>query len=89
MEPSSRRTCEQLKRDNAADGSADGPCRRLRRLALQEEQEQHALDAILAKVSAFGIQSLTWRERRALKQATSRQWAGEDDEADLEPRHNI
>jgi Zn-dependent protease len=47
--------------------------RRLRRIAMLEDLEQQRIDAILAKVSAHGMQSLTWGERRALKRATERQ----------------
>jgi hypothetical protein len=47
--------------------------RRLRRQAQREAAEQQLIDAILAKVSAQGMQSLTWSERRALKRATERQ----------------
>lgn len=47
--------------------------RRLRRQAQQEEQEQAQIDAILSKVSANGMHSLTWLERRALRKATERQ----------------
>ena len=47
--------------------------RRLRRQAQQEMAEQLLIDNILAKVSAQGLQSLTWHERRALKRATARQ----------------
>jgi Zn-dependent protease len=47
--------------------------RRLRKQAEREENEQSRIDAILAKVSAKGMQSLTWLERRALHQATERQ----------------
>ena len=47
--------------------------RKLRKQAEREENEQSRIDTILAKVSATGIQSLTWRERRALRQATERQ----------------
>ena len=46
---------------------------RLRRQAKLEEQEQGKIDVILAKVSAQGMQSLTWTERRTLKRATERQ----------------
>lgn len=46
---------------------------RLRRLAHHEAAEQDRIDAILAKVSAKGIRSLTWWERRTLHQATNRQ----------------
>jgi stage IV sporulation protein FB len=44
-----------------------------RRLAQQEETEQTQIDQILAKVSARGMQSLTWWERRVLRRATERQ----------------
>ena len=46
--------------------------RKLRRQAQAEEAEQGRIDAILAKVSAHGMQSLSWRERRALRKATER-----------------
>jgi len=46
---------------------------RLRRQAKLEEQEQERIDSILAKVSAQGMQSLTWLEKRTLKRATERQ----------------
>jgi stage IV sporulation protein FB len=39
----------------------------------EEMQEQERVDEILAKVSAHGMQSLTWWERRALHKATERQ----------------
>jgi stage IV sporulation protein FB len=47
--------------------------RRLRREAQQESDLQSRIDAILAKVSAQGMHSLTWSERRTLKKATERQ----------------
>jgi stage IV sporulation protein FB len=47
--------------------------RRLRREAQLESDLQSRIDAILAKVSAHGMQSLTWSERRTLKKATERQ----------------
>lgn len=47
--------------------------RRLRKQAQREEDEQAQIDAILAKVSAHGMNSLTWLERRALRKATERQ----------------
>jgi len=40
--------------------------------AQAEEQEQARIDAILAKVSAHGMHSLTWSEKRALRRATER-----------------
>jgi len=47
--------------------------RRAQRLAAQEQNEQARIDAILEKVSARGMHSLTWWERRALRKATERQ----------------
>ncbi|MDP9175491.1 MAG: site-2 protease family protein [Planctomycetota bacterium] len=46
---------------------------RARRIALQETAERTRIDLILAKVSASGMHSLTWLERRALRKATERQ----------------
>jgi Zn-dependent protease len=39
----------------------------------EERAEQDRIDSILAKVSAQGMNSLTWMEKRALRQATERQ----------------
>jgi hypothetical protein len=47
--------------------------KRARRIAQQEIAERQHIDAILAKVSANGMGSLTWRERRALHKATEHQ----------------
>jgi hypothetical protein len=47
--------------------------KKAQRRARQAELEQAHIDSILAKVSAQGMQSLTWRERRALHKATERQ----------------
>ena len=47
--------------------------RRLRRQAEADHAEQQRIDTILAKVSASGMNSLTWSERRALRRATERQ----------------
>ncbi len=44
-----------------------------RRRAEQAAQEQAQVDAILAKVSAHGMGSVTWRERRILRKATEHQ----------------
>jgi Zn-dependent protease len=44
--------------------------KRARKIAAEHQQEQAILDAILAKVSAKGMASLTWSERRTLKKAT-------------------
>lgn len=41
--------------------------------ARQAQAEQAAIDAILAKVSAKGMNSLTWWEKRTLRRATERQ----------------
>ena len=41
--------------------------------AMEDRREQVRIDAILAKVSARGMQSLTWSEKRALKKATEHQ----------------
>jgi len=43
-----------------------------RQHALEAAAERNRLDTILAKVSATGLKSLTWRERRALRRATER-----------------
>jgi len=47
--------------------------RRAAQLARDEASEQKRIDAILAKVSAHGMQSLTWLEKRTLKKATEHQ----------------
>ena len=47
--------------------------RRIRKKAQKEQQELARIDAILDKVAKQGMQSLTWFERRALRQATERQ----------------
>ena len=47
--------------------------RRAQKREAAEAAEQAHVDAILAKVSAHGMHSLTWFERRALKRATERQ----------------
>lgn len=47
--------------------------KRARKLAREAAIEQRAIDAILAKVSAHGMQSLSWSEKRALKKATEHQ----------------
>lgn len=50
-----------------------GEARADRKLAQREQNEQATIDAILAKVSAHGMQSLTWLEKRTLRKATERQ----------------
>jgi Zn-dependent protease len=47
--------------------------KRSQRIAREEQAEKVKIDAILAKVSAHGIQSLTWLEKRALHKATEHQ----------------
>lgn len=47
--------------------------KRIDTLHRQGQREQAAIDAILAKVSAHGMQSLTWLEKRALRKATENQ----------------
>jgi Zn-dependent protease len=47
--------------------------KRAMKLARAEREEQQRIDQILAKVSAQGMQSLTWFERRALRKATEHQ----------------
>jgi Zn-dependent protease len=44
--------------------------RRAQRAEREEQNEKAHIDAILAKVSAHGMQSLTWTEKRALHKAT-------------------
>lgn len=47
--------------------------KRAMKLAKAERDEQERIDQILAKVSAQGMHSLTWFERRALRKATEHQ----------------
>jgi stage IV sporulation protein FB len=47
--------------------------RRAAKKQQQEREEQENIDAILAKVSASGMNSLTWWEKRTLQRATERQ----------------
>jgi Zn-dependent protease len=47
--------------------------KRLQKLRRREASEQREIDAILAKVSAHGMQSLTFWEKRALHKATEHQ----------------
>lgn len=53
--------------------------RKIQRLAEAERREQQRIDAILEKVSAHGIKSLHWWERRALYRATAKQRQAERD----------
>jgi Zn-dependent protease len=72
--------------DDGPDYSAslrmnDAPRKRLNRRSIKQAQkraaaeqaEQAKIDAILEKVSAHGMQSLTWWEKRTLRKATERQ----------------
>jgi hypothetical protein len=47
--------------------------RRQQKQQALERAEQQQIDAILAKVSAKGMNSLTWLEKRTLRRATERQ----------------
>jgi len=47
--------------------------RRAAKKQKQEREEQENIDAILAKVSASGMNSLSWSEKRTLQRATERQ----------------
>lgn len=62
-------TSENRSRRKANDRAA----KRLAKLKQDEVDEQERIDAILAKVSAQGMQSLTWMEKRALRKATEHQ----------------
>ena len=53
--------------------AAKRSARRAKKLADEEHSEQQRIDAILAKVSAHGMNSLSWLEKRTLKHATERQ----------------
>jgi hypothetical protein len=53
--------------------------RRAMKLARAEREERRRIDAILAKVSAHGMQSLNWSERRALRKATEHQRQRDDE----------
>jgi hypothetical protein len=44
--------------------------KKARKVAMEARLEQERIDQILAKVSAQGMASLTWSERRALRKAT-------------------
>jgi len=47
--------------------------KRAAKLVREASEERRTIDAILAKVSAHGMQSLSWSEKRALKKATEHQ----------------
>lgn len=69
--------------DSGRDAATDSPRRRrwmrpgfaqaAAKRAAKERADQTKIDGILAKVSAEGMQSLSWSEKRALRQATERQ----------------
>ena len=61
------------KRKRASKWSAGRAAKR----AAAEREERQEIDKILAKVSAKGMNSLTWLERRALKKATEHQRAAD------------
>jgi hypothetical protein len=61
------------KRSKLSRWSIRRAARRAQKLAMEERREQQHIDAILAKVSAHGMGSLTWMEKRALKKATEHQ----------------
>src|SRR5208337_4160729 len=46
--------------------------KRIQRQAMRRHAEQHKIDRILAKVSAKGMQSLTWWEKRTLRKGSER-----------------
>ena len=62
-------TLQQTIEKATADLAKVGPMQS----AQINQQQQEKIDQILAKVSAQGMQSLTWREKRTLKKATERQ----------------
>jgi hypothetical protein len=73
---------EESAIDYSASLRADEPRKRklsprlykkVRRREARERAEQEKIDAILAKVSAHGMHSLTWWEKRTLHRATERQ----------------
>jgi hypothetical protein len=59
----------------------DAATRQREKRQAEERAEQVKIDRILAKVSASGMQSLTWFEKRALAQASERQKARDRERA--------
>lgn len=53
--------------------TGDRKLRRAQRMEREAAAEQERIDVILAKVSAQGMQSLTWWEKRTLRKATQHQ----------------
>jgi Zn-dependent protease len=74
---------EARKQAKAREASA----KRREKLMQQDRAEQQKIDRILAKVSASGMQSLTWLEKRTLAQASKRQQSRERESA--KPRHRV
>ncbi len=62
-----------ITRNPQSDFRARRAAKRREKLQRQAEIEQQRIDQILAKVSASGMASLNWMERRALRKATERQ----------------
>jgi Zn-dependent protease len=65
-----RMTVTSAKREHRA---AQKSAARAKKRAEEEAMELAKIDEILAKVSAHGMNSLTWQEKRALKNATEHQ----------------
>lgn len=63
------------RRNGGPNFRARRAAKRREKLQRQADVEQERIDQILAKVSASGMASLNWAERRALKKATERQRA--------------
>ena len=65
-----RSTARRRRKGRLATWAGRRAVAKARRTSADEQQERDRLDAILAKVSAAGLASLTWRERRVLRRAT-------------------
>ncbi|HTL30694.1 MAG TPA: site-2 protease family protein [Tepidisphaeraceae bacterium] len=63
----------KAKKKPLARWSVKRAAKKAQRVAKEEQNERAHIDAILAKVSAHGMQSLTWLEKRALHKATEHQ----------------
>ena len=63
-------TVRRRRKGRLATWSGRRAVAKARRSSAEEQLERDRLDAILAKVSAAGLASLTWRERRVLRRAT-------------------
>jgi hypothetical protein len=64
---------EPTRRRKRSRWSVRRAAKRARKLAMEEQNERARIDAILAKVSAHGMNSLSWWEKRTLKKATEHQ----------------